>query len=178
MLIVRATKRLLARLLLKPLIMAGDLFNFLTEKLPVLLALFISVGFSLFVLANYSRDTTTITNTAFVVMATLAAMAFSYSRSLNAKILRDRMLYVGERLFHSSILMIIASLLKYLLLLAAQIEGVKANEFLSSYIVVPLGSLVVIFFFYAALNAHTAIRIANDELWKRMRRHKDWNHLW
>ena len=151
---------------------------FLTEKLPVVLVAFIGASFSMIVLANYSEDTTTITNAAFAITATLTALALAYSRSLDAKRLRDRMLYVGERLFHSSILMLVASLLKYVLLHAAKIEGIKANDLLNSIVLDPVGVLAGLTFMYAVFNAHTALRIANDELWKRQRRHKDWDHLW
>jgi hypothetical protein len=70
--------------------------------------------YTVIMLANTSNDTTAISNTAFAMAATLAAVSFGYTRAL-APDTQDRKdtLHAGESFFLSALVLLSASILKY-----------------------------------------------------------------
>jgi len=70
--------------------------------------------FTVHLLKNMSTDTTAITNGAFVVIASLAALSFAACRSIpDPPDHQDRFRYAGERLLHGALFALYASILKY-----------------------------------------------------------------
>jgi len=63
---------------------------------------------------NFRSDTTSVTNAAFLITGTLSALCFAWVQALLPDDRdRRRVLFAGERLLHSAIFLIIASILKY-----------------------------------------------------------------
>ena len=62
-----------------------------------------------------SASTTAITNYSFAIVATLAALSFTYEKALTDQEEKDRMLFCGERFLHSAILFLTASVINYFL---------------------------------------------------------------
>jgi hypothetical protein len=121
-----------------------------------------------------SRDTTMLTNSGFAILASMAGLAFSWSRAIQspgAEGLRDRVCFAGERFLHAAILMILASTLKY----AAIVDSTSSTVVEAIQFV--LGTVVGCLFFWAMITAHTGLRIVNEILWSRMARHSDWDNL-
>jgi len=70
--------------------------------------------FLIYLIANLSADTTLITNTAFAMVASLAALSFPVCRAITEPPEhQDRIRYAGERFFHAAVLLLFASLLRY-----------------------------------------------------------------
>ncbi len=125
-----------------------------------------------------SLETTIITNAAFAILATLAALSFSCSRALlDSNEDKDRFSYAGERFFHSSLLLISASLIKYLVLSLLSNE-LFVKESLS-YRILSMTSRVYIatIFFWSVTSASGALIVINKLLWKRLNKYPDWDNF-
>jgi hypothetical protein len=65
-------------------------------------------------LFNYDKDTTDVSGAAFVAVAILAALAFTYAGVLpQSDPDRNEVVYAGERLSQGAMIFLLASLLKY-----------------------------------------------------------------
>lgn len=82
------------------------------KTVPVLVYLSLAL-FAWSIFRNYKHDTLQMSLSAFAIMATLASICFSYSKSVEVDSLKDDILFAGECFFASSIFMISASALKY-----------------------------------------------------------------
>jgi len=156
----------------------GETSYFLTTKL-VLLVVWI-VGFVLMVgfLNDLERDTTTITNSTFAILGSLAALSFSASRAIQEpKEDSDRILYSGERFLHGAILVLTASIIKYGYLSAAPFLPNWLPPPLPKIVGVAVGTPVPILFFFALNSAHGGLLVLNGILWHRLRRHPEWNRF-
>lgn len=144
----------------------------------IFLALIVGIFFNLFILTNFKKDTTDITNTGFVILASLAALSFGFSRSLEKDDKKkDRIVYCGERFLHAAILMLVASLLKYTNLTIQNLNFIQLNGFWIKFLSYPLHMFVSLFFFYSIMSAHTGLKIINDILWKRLTSQPDWDDI-
>jgi hypothetical protein len=123
-------------------------------------------------LANLSKDTTLITNAAFAMTASLAALCFSYARALDgAADIRSRVVHAGERFFHAAVLLITASLIKYLALALVKFESTRFWQvviFLTAARL--LGFLALLLFVRALMFADTGISQITNILWDRPRK--------
>ena len=137
-----------------------------------LLATVAVVGVYVYHLANNVRsDTTAITNGAFLITGTLAALCFSWSQSLLPEDAdRGRVLYAGERLLHASLFLITASVLKYaaLTLMTYQTEDLPRPILRSIGDV--FGVLAVFLFLFALGGASAGVLVVYRVLWPRATR--------
>ena len=86
----------------------------LWPKLSSVLGWIVVLYLSATMLLRYDKDTTDVSGTAFVAVAVLAGLAFTYAGVLS-ETGRDRgdIIYAGERLCQGAMLFLVASLLKY-----------------------------------------------------------------
>ena len=100
--------------IMKPLVRVQ---RFITSIfVPVVLGV-VGLFYVVRVFGALTSDTTAITNTAFVAMASLAALSFGWVRSLLPNDQRQwRIRFAGEQLTQAALLVLSASLLKYALL--------------------------------------------------------------
>jgi hypothetical protein len=123
-------------------------------------------------LISLTKDTTTITNAAFAIMASLAALCFSYARCLDQTLdVRPNVIHSGERFFHAAIILLTASLIKYIALACVLVE---IRSTIASTILWILGNIlgfiVMALFIRALFFANTAIVEITNILWNRPRK--------
>lgn len=132
-----------------------------------------------------SQDTTNITNTAFGILAGLSALSLSVARAVESTDShRDRFLYAGERFFHAALLVLVASLLKYVLLSLVvapptMMSSPSVSSGLPSILSVTarftVETTVGVLFFFAMNFSHTGLVFLTRVLWLRAGRYKDWD---
>ncbi len=127
---------------------------------------------------NFRDDTTNITNAGFAIMATLSALSFSWARVVESDELKDRLMFAGERLLHGTLLVLVASILKYCIFSLLKLPYITNSAILEGAIKFTVGSLSMLIFFNAVLFAHTGLRVLNDLLLLRFTRHRDWDDIW
>lgn len=98
----------------------------LLYKAPVVLVGLMGFVYACILVLRFKEDTSSITNAAFAIMATLAALSFSFARATEDE-LRDRITFAGERFLHGAVNVLVVSILKYFIFLLYQIP-----EFASS----------------------------------------------
>jgi len=156
----------------------GALFYNWGFRASVLFLLFVGIYYTIVLFRDYSKDTTAVSNVAFGVLATLAALSFSCSRSLEPEDKdKDRFAYVGERCLHASVLVLSASVLKYALLSLKSETWVAAHPVLTAVLHVALGEATGILFLWALLSAHTGLKVLSDLLRTRIARYPDWDQI-
>lgn len=146
-------------------------------KFPVVLLALCGYMYSIWLIFNLREDTTALTNAGFAIMASLAALSFSFARVIEAEDLRDRVMFAGERLLHGAILVLVASLLKYFVLLSLKLPTFATPSGYEVALVFTVGMLVAIVFTNAVMFAHTGLRVLNDLLLMRFTRHHDWDDI-
>jgi len=128
---------------------------FVFTRLSVLLVFVVGLYWTYILFANLKEDTTTITNAAFAVVATLAALAFSCARAVrDSDEAADRFEYAGERFFHGAILLIFASVLKYAYISAVAARPLDDGGMLRKALTTSTGLLVGVLFFWALSSVH------------------------
>lgn len=146
------------------------------SKGSVLFVFLIACFYTIHVFVDYDKDTSAISNLAFVIAAALSGLCFAFSSSLEpTDDAKDRLRYAGERFFHAALLLLTASILKYTMLTIRGHEVFMDHPVVTRIVEVPFGGFTGILFFWATMTAHTGLRIANDILWHRMARAKDWD---
>lgn len=145
----------------------------------LILLLAIGVYYTITLFRGYDRDTTNITNAAFVISASLSALCFTYLSSITKdnQDEQKRIRYSGESFFRTSLYLIIASLIKYPLYeLNSKNLGNVGNTVIDivSY---PISFFTAILFLWAILEAHGAIRVIFYILEKRRAVIKDWDSI-
>lgn len=147
-------------------------------KAPVVLIGFVGYCYAMILIVNYEKDTTNITNVAFVIMATLSALAFTFAQAMDQADIKDRLVFSGERLLHGALLVLIGSILKYFIVAFVNYQLISKYEYLVIVTKFTIGMLVGIIFTNGVLFAHTGLRILNDLLLLRFTRHKYWDDIW
>ncbi len=147
-------------------------------KAPIILLGFVGYAYTSFLVVRFEEDTTPITNTAFAIIATLAALSFSFARVAETEALRDRLAFAGERFLHGALLILVASILKCFVFLVLKIPNYTASPIRENATYFTMSLVGRVFFGYGFLFAHTGLRALNDLLLTRMARHKDWDNLW
>jgi hypothetical protein len=147
-------------------------------KAPVFLIGLMGFLYAIYMMVNFRENTIAITNTGFVVLATLAALSFSFARVVESDELKDRILFAGERFLHGAILILIASILKYFIFLVLKNPIFSSSVKLELGLSFTIGVLAGIIFSNGVLFAHTGLRVLNDLLLMRFTRHSDWDDLW
>jgi len=147
-------------------------------RAPVAIIGIIGFVFAMQIIFRFREDTTLITNTAFLIIATLAALSFSFARVIESEQLRDRVMFAGERLLHGAVMVVVASVLKYFLFLLYTIPAFEALAWLEVVTSLTVGVLTGLVFANGIMFAHTGLRVLNDLLLMRFTRHKDWDDIW
>ncbi|MBI2956714.1 MAG: hypothetical protein HYY26_05320 [Acidobacteria bacterium] len=151
---------------------------FIYARVSLLVTGLVGFYFTLRVFQDYKLDTTALSNTAFAIVASLAALSFSCARALDAEPeTRDRFAFAGERCFHSAVMLLVASVLKYALLSAKATPKISSNPTLVTVLDSTLGLMAGVLFFWAMNSAHTGVRVINEQLFRRYARHPDWDDL-
>jgi hypothetical protein len=161
--------------------------GFYVIQLPSLLVLVVGVFYTLLLLGRIAEDTTTITNIAFGIAASLSALCFSGARAMtDSEEVSASLAYAGERFLHAAVLVLTATILKYALV-SASVLGVTWKEVLEAgwsvqpvrtTILVGATVLIGILFGQAVLYAHTGFVVINRLLWSRIPRHPNWDSFW
>jgi len=147
-------------------------------KAPVVILWLAGAQYIFHMVSNYREDTTNITNAGFAIMATLAALSFSFARVIESEELKDRVMFAGERFLHGAILTVVATILKYFIFAMLKNPFFSNSVKLEVVLSFTIGMLVSLMFFYGFMYAHTGLRVLNDLLLLRFTRHKDWDNLW
>lgn len=132
----------------------------------------VGVYFTFAQLAKLTKDTTLITNAAFAMTASLAALCFSYARAIEgAPDIRPRVVHAGERFFHAAALLITASLIKYV---AVALVGLESSRFAQTAVLLAvaqlLGFVALLLFVRALVFADTGVSEVTNILWDRPRK--------
>jgi hypothetical protein len=143
--------------------------------LPSLLIFLVGLAVVTFMLQDIKRDTTGITNTAFAIVGSLAALSFSCARAVSEEDASDRILYAGERFFHAGVLLIMASVLKYSYVLSKDAAVLAKIPGFLSIVGSVVGWAVALLFFWSLISAHAGLKVVNRMLWRRMGRRPDWD---
>lgn len=152
-------------------------FAWVTKGVPVLLWL-IGLYYTFRVFMDMLKDTTPITNTAFGILVALGALSFSAARAVEPSDPdRDRFAYAGERFFHAAILLLSASLLKYVTL-SLGLVTTPAADLPSRVTNVVAGSTILVLFASAMNFTHTGFMVLTKILWARVGRYRDWDSFW
>jgi hypothetical protein len=121
--------------------------------------------------ANVRSDTTAVTNAAFLITGTLSAISFAWSQALLPDDGdRPRILFAGERLLHGSVLLIMASILKYAALELATYQMPDIAQSISQIMSDLFGILAAPLFLFAVGNAFVGVLIMYRILWPRASR--------
>ena len=146
-------------------------------KAPFVIAMFMGCFYAIYMILNYRLDTTNVTNAGFAIMASLAAISFSFARVIESEELRDRIMFAGERLFHAALLILIASILKYFIFLILKLPYIANSNTFTNVLLNSVGLLTGLIFINGVLFAHTGMRILNDILLSRFTRQNDWDDI-
>lgn len=147
-------------------------------RFPEVLVLFVLIYYSYTILADLSSDTTIISNAAFVICATIAALAFGFAQVIDKNDdSRERVIYSGERFFHASIFLILASIIKYAVIKVFPPALNESFEVWQNVLRYGFGFFSLMLFTQATLVAHTGIKVLNEILIRRMARIKDWDNF-
>jgi len=147
-------------------------------KAPLVLLAAVGFVYATNLFFNYRSDTTNVTNAAFVIMASLAALGFSFARVVESEELRNRITFAGERLLHGAILVLVASMLKYVMISFFALPSIAKLTAVRTITEFTIGLLVAVIFSNGVLFALTGLRVLNDILLLRMTREKDWDDIW
>lgn len=149
-----------------------DITDYLERSFASILVGGLALYFTVGQLTQLTKDTTTITNAGFALMASLAALCFSYARCLDDQpSMRSEVIHAGERFFHAAILLLTASLIKYAAL--ACMEDPAPVEVLNAVLEVVgqiFGYVALLLFVRASFFASTATIQITDHLWRRPRK--------
>jgi hypothetical protein len=146
---------------------------FIFYRIPTAAAEFVGVAFATVVLRDYAKDTTTISNAAFVVVAALATLSFGCARAIaDQDADRERFLFAGECMFEGAVLLMVASFLKYAIL-QFQASPLSSGA-VWSWFGPCAGFVVGVLFFRAVFRAGPGLRMITDVLCERSGRHPLW----
>lgn len=138
----------------------------------------VCVTFTLRVLADFDQDTTSISNGAFALTATLTGLSFGYAEVLHEKsALRRRFMSAGERCFRGTVMLLLASLTKYAFLSLSASGFVRARPWLQPGLATTLGLLTAWCFCIAVLSAFRGFKEIVEVLFARRNPEDDLPHV-
>jgi hypothetical protein len=149
---------------------------------PVFFFFFIGLYYALRVFDDFAKDTTTITNVAFGITVAFSSLSFRWSSTIeDSEEDKKQIAYCGERFLHASLLLILASVIKYAVIAIGPATINKIPQFSQipwrQCITVVFGNSVSFLFLYALFFTHTGVKILNQILWKRVSKYSDWDSL-
>lgn len=125
-------------------------FNIRDVRFLLIVAGGVCIYFCAHMLANFGEDTTRVSNGAFLLTSTLAALCFGHSRAVDPKDPdRAKIVRAGERCFQGSAMLVLASLTKYALMSVHQLEYLKTLPGAVQACNYTLGLVTACCFFYA-----------------------------
>lgn len=143
-----------------------QLFQFTVRNGPVSLVAVIGAYFGFAQFANPASETAWITNYGFGIVIALASVSFGYARSLEAPDAKEQIRYCGERFLHSSLLFLVASVVKYFLQ-----QGLVRSAAQDSAIFGVVIGVIAVFpgflFLVSLVNSVAALRELNTFLYLR-----------
>ena len=146
-------------------------------KTPLVLAVLIGYLYGVVMIFNYREDSTNVTNAGFAIVASLAAISFSFARVLEDAHDRDRIVFAGERLLQGAILILVASILKYFVFLILKSSYFANSSAVETALSLTIGLFAALIFSNGILFAHTGLKVLNDFLLTRLTRYKDWDDI-
>ena len=148
------------------------------QKAPIVLSFYVGVIYSLYLVDNFNKDTTTIINAALAISAVLAGLCFAMSSTVEIKNkYKTRINYAGERFFHASIFLLLSAVLKYAALYFVKIDLFKGYDLISSLLVITTHGLVLPLFLFSVFDMHSGIKVMNEILWARAHDIEDWDKI-
>jgi hypothetical protein len=121
----------------------------------------IALSYNMRLFTSLKEDTTSITNTAFVIAATVSALFFTWCQALTTDDPhRPSVLYAGERLLEASLALLLASLLKYAGRAIDPVHDFALLPLFGSFIRESLGMIAACFFASALLTSFFGLRLA------------------
>lgn len=133
---------------------------------PISILALIGLYFTYEVFANPASNSIAITNYMLAIAIALSSVSFGYARCAGEEDVKGRAQYCGERLLHSSLLFLVASVVKYFLIqdqIRAEYSHFKIIEIMVSLISLLPGVL----FLGSLVNAIAALRDLNALLYER-----------
>ena len=139
---------------------------------PVAIFSAVAIVYVVDVFYRAAEDTTAITNAAFGVSATLAALSFGAARAVGEKADdRDLFLFAGERFFHTALVVILGSIVKYASIPGGVLDPVFTflglSDSASAGARRVLGMLVGVIFLGSLHYAVAGFTILTHLLWRR-----------
>jgi hypothetical protein len=157
-----------------PDILSSYLFKILAKYLlweaPLFFLYFLAVSYVYVIFKEPANKSLQSLNYAFVFIAALSGLCFAWSSCLKDDNKgKDQITYAGERFFHSSILLLLASLTKYL--------GLKYSVDFVLIKLIQLFYKIIIYYslFMALLYFYAGLHTVSKFLWKNRNRYKDWD---
>ncbi len=148
------------------------------SRVPVVLFYLVGVYYALLVLADFAKDTTAITNVAFGIAVAFSSLSFRWSSVISdSPEDKERIAYCGERFLHASLLLVIASVIKYVVVAIGPVPVgsiTHLSEITWRYCVTFVFGVSVLFL-YALAFAHTGVVFINRILWRRVVKYQDWD---
>jgi hypothetical protein len=133
---------------------------------PISIVALIGLYFTYQVFANTVSDTMPITNYTFAIVIALSSVSFGYARCAGDEDVKGRAQYCGERFLHSSLLFLVASVVKYFLI-QDQVQAGYSNFKIIEIIVALISLLPGVLFLGSLVNAIAALRDLNALLYER-----------
>jgi hypothetical protein len=135
---------------------------------PIYCLYLLVLGYAIKMLNAPKEDALKFLNYSFAFVVALSGLCFAWSACLNAEDKKkDKVTYSGERFFHSSILLLVATLLKFLVVnttIRFTLFGIIA---LFYHLTIVFSITMAVGFFYQGLYT------TSKYLWRNRKRHKD-----
>lgn len=145
----------------------AGILQFILWHMPISVAALAGLYFAVRLLANPLANTINITNYTFAVVATFSTMSFAFARAIDDdEEAKSTVQYCGERFLHSSILFVIASIVKYFLIQKEVVDFTSQSQ-TAKVIIVLLGIIPGTLYLGSVTNAIAALRELNALLFRR-----------
>jgi hypothetical protein len=157
------------RFIKKAMLMIAQLNQFMMWHAPISITALIGLYFNFVLFDSPLESTMSITNSAFGIVAVLSSLSFGYCRSIEDKETKQAVMYCGERFFHSAILFLVASIIKYFLS-QDQIKPLLANSRTIGVALFVVSLFPGILYFGSLVNGIAALREINSILYGKKKR--------
>ena len=139
-----------------------SMLHFIYFKISALVTFSVGLYFTIIMFVNFRKDTTILSNGAFIILALLASLCFSCARCFERDInIKDKFTSGGEKCFHGAIMLLLASVLKYALISINTSTTYLVIKHILDYII---GGLASLLFLWAMISAHTGVLSINNLL--------------
>ena len=151
----------------KVIISFAQRLQFILWHVPISVTALAGLYFSFRLLANPESNTINITNYTFAVVAAFSAISFSFARTIeNDKETRSMVQYCAERFLHSSILFIVASIVKFFLI-QTEVIAFASRSKLAALVFVLINIMPGVLYLGSVTSSVAALRELNALLYSR-----------